>query len=77
MTLNAATQSQTEEKFLLREKTKESSTDLVAFYIRAQAHTCMPFCLAVYVYIHMWPEANLRYGSSGTVHLVLLSGVSH
>lgn len=34
MTLNTATQSQPEEKFLLREKAKESSADLVAFYIR-------------------------------------------
>lgn len=75
MTLNTATQSQPE-KFLLREKAKESSAGLVAFYI-CTGITCVPFCLAVYMHIHMWPEANLGYSSSGTIDLVLLSGVSH
>lgn len=45
MTLNTATQSQPEEKFLFREKAKESSAGLLAFYIHARAHTCM--CMRV------------------------------
>lgn len=68
MTLNTETQSQPEEKFFFRENAKESSAGLVVLHVRA----CMSFCLSVYVHVLLRPEANLGYGSSGIIHLVLL-----